>query len=126
MIREIYSADMMKLREIHEKYYAHEFEFPEFHKHFLSYFASVDDESGKLITAGGVRLITEAVLITDKDASVKSRRKALYEMLAGCNFVTSRNDYDQLHCFIQDEDWLNQLIKVGFSRCRGTALYVNV
>lgn len=124
IIRNYQDNDFEQLKLIHERYYKTEFSLAEFYEHFLQLFVVVEDD--KIITAGGVRTIVESVIVTDKSFSVKQRREALLKMLQAQSFVTGRNDYKQLHAFIQDKSWLNQLIEYGFKPCKGNAIYIGV
>lgn len=124
MIRLLQTSELEAVKELHRCYYSNEFAFPDLSQ-FICVLAAVDDNN-KIVTAGGIRPILEAVLITDISQSVKLRRKALLEMLQSISFVAQRSNYNQIHAFVQDEGWLKQLVKQGFSKCRGEALYLNI
>ena len=123
MIREIRKNDLYQLKEIHQKFYENEFNFPDFFENFLCVFTVVDDNDN-IISTGGVRTIIEAVAITDKDKSVRARRVALYELLAASQYVINRSGYNELHAFIQDPIWREHLIKAGFVPTKGNALVI--
>lgn len=124
-IRVINLNDINQLREIHQKHYKDEFEFPDFFDNFLSSFV-VTDGDDKIITGGGVRTIAESVIITDKDYQIPKRRKALHEMLAASAFTASSREYKQLHAFIQDNKWLRHLKRVGFKETVGKSIVLNL
>jgi hypothetical protein len=124
-LRELRMEDVMKLKEIHKKFYEHEFEFPDFFNGFLCAFACVDDEEN-IITAGGVRTIVESVLVTDKSFSTRKRRNALYSILGASDYVARRMEYDQLHCFVQDDKWMKCLNKIGFVPTKGRSLVLGL
>lgn len=126
MIRAIRSDDFAELKEIHEKYYSSEFSFPDFVTKYLCAFVVTDDESNRIITAAGVRTVTEVVALTNKDFAPRARREGLYRILDASAFVAIHNGYDQIHAFVQDDNWQKQLKKVGFRDCAGKALYLNV
>jgi len=123
MIREIQVGDLEQLKWIHAKYYKDQFEFPDFLEHFLCVF-TVTDNSGSIITTGGVRTVIESIAITDQSRSVRVRRRALYELLAASQYVISKSGYEHLHAFIQDEKWYNHLLKIGFVPTKGKALVI--
>jgi len=125
MIRAIRNDDLANIKRIHEKYYKSEFNLPNFREHFLAAFVT-EDETGNIISAGGVRTIPEVVIVTDKDISVRKRRKALIEMLHASMFTAEVNNYDQITAFIQDGDWQHHLSKFGFNECKGNALYLQL
>lgn len=124
MIRQVRESDFEKLRAIHEKYYRDEFCFAEFERNFLLMFVSVDNDD--IISAGGVRTIAEAVIITDKSKSARIRRKALYEILQVSTFTAAKSGYGSLHAFIQDNGWQKHLLEAGFRQTKGNALVIDV
>lgn len=124
-IRVISHSDINTLKLIHEKFYKHEFEFPNFFNHYLSAYVVIDDD-GLIITGGGVRVITEAIAITDKDYPIKARREALMSMLQASMFTANVQGFDQLHVFIQDNKWMRHLKRVGFNNTKGQALVLNL
>jgi hypothetical protein len=115
-------ADLRELKEIHSRFYLDEFSFPDFANKFLGTFAIIDDD-GSIITAGGLRTITECILITDKLKSPKIRQQALLQALATSSFVNSAAGYDQFHCWIKnDPSWERVLTRYGFRQTNGRAL----
>jgi hypothetical protein len=125
IIRALREDDIPKLHAIWKKHYANEFLFPDFLKHFLHAFLA-EDEDGQIITAGGVRVLSEAVLITDKDKSPITRYKALCKMLHVAEFVANSNKFDQLHAFVRDETWERTLQKHDFHECANKAFVLEL
>lgn len=123
MIRLMQDSDLAEIKKIHEKYYKKEFTFPDFNK-FLANFVIVHDN--QIISAGGVRTIAESVLITNKDLSPRARRAALYDVLNASAYICQKNEYHELHAFIQEDNWYNQLKRIGFKDCVGKALVIGV
>lgn len=124
IIRQLQIADLYELRKIHDKFYKNEFEMPDFFDGFLGSFVVVDND--KIITAGGIRPIAEAVAITNKDLGAEKRREALYKFLEVSSFICNKTGLSQLHAFVQDKNWERHLRKIGFNSCKGDALYLNV
>ncbi len=125
MIRAIEPEDLGKIKEIHEKYYASEFNLPDFNKHFINTFVITDIDRG-IITVGGIRPILEVVAITDKDKNVKERISALNDLLTISSFIADHDGFDELHCFVQDQVWLKQLKKHGFLETKGKSLVFKI
>lgn len=125
MIRGIEFEDLGKIKEIHEKFYSQEFNLPDFHKHFINAFA-ITDINNDIITVGGVRPILEVVALTDKSKGTKDRIGALNDLLTISAFVADHDGFDELHCFVQDENWLNQLKKKGFVETKGKSLVFKI
>lgn len=124
-IRSLTDDDVTQLREIHRRYFAKEFDFPDFFTNYLSSFV-VTDGIGDIIVGGGVRVITEAVIVTNKDFSPKKRREALLEVMRASTFTSSIRGFNQLHAFVQDEKWKSHLEKIGFRKAKGQALVIGV
>lgn len=108
---------MEEIRRVHAKHY--NYELPE--DHYLCSFI-VEDENGKLVTAGGIRTIAEIIAVTDKDLSPRIRREGLVMLLHASNMVCDTQGYRQIHAFVKDEKWYNQLTKRGFNITNGKAL----
>lgn len=124
MIRALEHSDINKLRTIHEKYYKTEFSFPEFQRHFIS--AYVVEKNGRIITAGGIRTILECVALTDKSLPVRERYEGLVYILNASRYFAQQGHYNQIHAFVQDENWKNQLISKGFDKTKGQSLVLEV
>jgi hypothetical protein len=124
IIRNYQDSDFEQLKIIHERYYKEEFSLNEFMGNFLGLFSAVEND--ELICVAGVRTIAESVMVTDKSFSVRQRRDVLIKMLQTQGFITGRSGYSQLHAFVQDEHWEQQLKNFGFKDCKGNALYISV
>lgn len=97
-------------------------EFPDFITNYLFSFA-VCDNHDNIITVAGVRTILEVVAMTNKCRSPRLRRQALFDVLEASSFVANGHGYNELHAFIQDENWKDQLIRTEtFKPTKGTAL----
>lgn len=125
MIRGIETKDFEALQEIHRKFYAHEFDFPNFYKHFINVFA-ITDSSNNIISVGGIRPILEVVALTDKNRGCREKVSALTDLLTISAFIAEHDGFDELHCFVQDEKWMNQLKKKGFEETRGKSLVFRI
>jgi len=113
MIRSVEPSDFKEIHEIWEKFYKHSFLFPDF-LNYICAFVVLDDH-GKIITAGGVRPLAEALIITDKDALRGNRNRAFREMRAALEFVARTKGFNNLYAFIKDDpSWSTILQRVGF------------
>lgn len=126
MIRALARKDFDKAIEIHRKYYKEEFEFPGFLDKFLCAFVVEDEDSKEIVAIGGLRTITESILITDKDFSPRIRKIALQEILAASMFFTEKFEYKEIHAFIQDSEWEHHLRKIGFKDTVGKSLVLGL
>lgn len=123
--RTIAKEDQERLRKIHSLFFENEFDFPDFLNGYNCSFL-IEDSNNDIIVAGGVRPIGEIVLITDKSKSNIKIGRALNEFLNTSKYIGHKFQYDSLHAFIQDEDWLNQLFKYGFNKTKGQATILHL
>ncbi len=114
-----------KLKEIWDTHYSHEFSFPDFTSQFMYNFEVVDD-SGEIITGGGIKLIPEIVLMTDKTQNVLDKRLALYTALDFSIYTAQQLHFDSLHCFVKDDSWGRRLKKTGFKPILGEGLILQI
>jgi hypothetical protein len=120
-IRELQGHDIDQIQKIHTKHYKDEFGIADLYDKNIETFVVTDDEN-KVICAASIRLILEAVLITDKDRTVRERREALFRVLNAAEFISKQHNFSQLHVFVQDEIWRQHLERVGFKPTAGQAL----
>jgi len=125
IIRALEHKDIEGLNEIHERHYSREFPSPDFMDKYICAFVVVND-SGKIISGGGIRTILESVILTDKDLPIKERRDALLEVLKASIFIAKDAKYDCIHAFSTELPWLRHLIKIGFKKAKGEALVLEV
>jgi hypothetical protein len=124
-IRALDPNDIDELRKIHEEHYKDEFPFPDFLNNFICAFVVVDDEGG-IISGGGVRMIAESIMITDKDYPLRPRLSALCQVLDASEFVTRHAGLAEIHAFVQDDRWYNLLQKIGFLPTKGKPLVLEL
>ena len=125
MVRQTTPEDILILRAIHREHFSHEFSFPDFATAYINVF-TVTDDSGTIITVGGIRPIMEAVQVTNKSLSARVRREGLLEFMQACIFATANHHHTQLHAFVQNDEWYNQLQKYGFRPTAGKPLVIDV
>lgn len=127
MIRAFKLQDVEPAKKIFEKFYSQDsngrLSFPDFSKDYICAF-TVEDDDG-IITTGGVRVIAEACLITDKDKSIRSRVEALKEVLLAIKFIVREFNFDRIHAVTDDPTWANQMKEHGFVS-RGEDLEIHV
>lgn len=113
--------DLVQLLQIHDKYYKHEFDASELTDgNYITNFKVTDGD--RIITAGGVRALTEIVLVTDKSINPRIRRKALIQALQVGLFTSQKVGAFGLHAFVQDYSWEKQLKSHGFLNTAGKPL----
>jgi hypothetical protein len=117
-------SDLEKLKTLHELYYKEQFNFPDFRRTFLTTFKILDSEEN-IVTAGGVKLFPEMILITDKNADARKRYDALMLALGISQLSAHSYGSDTLHASSRnDENWEKILIKIGFQFSRDNNLVI--
>ena len=112
-------SDLDKLRALHESYYKDEFSFPDFQRNFLSTFKIID-ESGNIISAGGVKLFPEIILITDQARTDRLKYDSRMDLLRLGQFTARSAGHDLLYTAVSPNlEWEKILIKLGFRASLG-------
>lgn len=119
-IRCLAKEDLPTIEDIWERHYRKEFDVEDLFENTLGMFAV--EEEKRIICIGGVRPIAEAVLMTDKDVSVRTRLSALMKVLDVSEMIAKGHNFDQLHAFVQSSRWERHLARVGFRPTVGQAL----
>lgn len=116
--------DLEAVRAIHEKFFKDDFPFPDFARNWLITF-KILSESGEIITAGGVKLNPELVLITDKTKSQSERMFALVSALQIGLLHSKISGHELLTTVaIEDNFWIKMLRSYGFRDSIGTHLVI--
>jgi hypothetical protein len=122
-LRALLRRDVSQIENIHKKHFEKEFKIEELYNHHCSFLVEEDE---KIISAGGIRTIMEATIVTDKDVEVSKRREALLMMLKTALDTTKNAGYSELHAFVQDDKWMQHLIRYGFQPTKGKSLVIGV
>lgn len=116
--------DFLDVDKLWKKFYCDQFGLPST-REIVHTQMSVKD--GNVICAGLIRLIPEAIILTDLDADRKDRTTAINNILASGEDFLNKSGIDGLHCFVQSKQFENFLVnKCGFTVCKGTALYKGI
>lgn len=111
--RAIKYNDLKKIKELNDKYYS-DFEFPDFFR-LLNGFV-IEDDTG-IIMAGGVEMVGEAVLVSNKERNAITLGRALVEAQAIDVFTCHKFGIRDLYAFVNNDDYAKHLIKHGFTDC---------
>jgi hypothetical protein len=112
-IRFLADIDAGQISKIHRDYFS-DMEFPNFYNKYHCVYVVVTPENS-IICVGGLRPVAEAVVLTNKNFSVRDRRDALLKIFEAVNYSAEKLSYDQIHAFSFDRDYTNHLImRMGF------------
>ena len=123
IIRRVTIQDIDRIKEIHAKFYEDEFTFEDFAYRLIDAWVAVDDTD--IITIGGLRPIAEAVMLTNKDYTKRSKHKIMLDMLGVMKAISHRAGFNGMHAFIQDDTWKKRLLKEGFRKTKGDCLIID-
>jgi hypothetical protein len=115
IIREPKYFDKPDINKIYLEYFGNN-EYPDFFNRdiFPCPFV-VTDDNDKLILAGGVKLIAEAVVVSDQSQSKRVRFDALLQALGSTIFIAQGMQHQQIHVFVNnDEKYVRTLQRFGF------------
>lgn len=116
-------GDIEKVRNLHLKYFP-DLEFPDFFSKF--YGAFIIEDNNEMIMAGGVQMVGEAVLVTDKDKDMTQIGRALIEAQKAVLYLGNRFGLEEIIAFVKDNDvYARHLVRHGFYP-RSSALAIKV
>jgi hypothetical protein len=124
-LRAYHPYDRYEAYKIWETFFKEEFDFPDFLKGFHCAFI-IEDKNEEPIVFGGVRPIAELIAVTNKNKTSRDRVMALKKLVEASVYVASEHNYDQLHCFVQGDNWSRQVQTVHFRPTKGQSLYIDI
>ncbi len=103
--------DLLKVRELHDAFFS-DFEFPQFLRMLNAYI--IEDEDGEIILAGGVEMVGEAVLVTNKERNPVTIGRALLEAKQISEFTCRKVGIRDLYAFVNNTGYAKHLVQHGF------------
>lgn len=122
--RTIILNDLEKIREINEINFP-DLELPDFKK-MLSQGFIIEDEKNEIVMAGGIKLISECLLVTNKNMSRIKIGKALIIAQGACIHASLAFGIKDIYAFTHNEDYTKHLIKHGFYEKNGKTLMMGL
>lgn len=112
-IRYLEPRDHAQIKYIYDEFFK-DMEYVDFYKNFHCAFV-VENEDGRIIAVGGLRPIVEAVVLTDKDMSIRDRREALLRIFEGVKYAAEKLNEPEIHVFAWDPSYITHLVsRMGF------------
>ena len=113
-IRGMLKSDRPIVEEFYNKYFSQN-EYPDFLNQSIFSCPFVVYEEENVILAGGIKVIAEAVVVTDQSKSVRMREGALFQALGSVIHIARDMGHKQIHAFVNnDEQYVKHLQKFGF------------
>ncbi len=107
---------------MHEAFFS-DFEFPQFLRMLNAYV--IEDDDG-IILAGGVELVGEAVLVTNKERNPHTIGRALLEAKQIAEFTCKKVGIRDLYAFVNNSNYAKHLIQHGFQSHELTTLSMRI
>ena len=116
IIREPHISDKIEIDRIYKEFFDSN-EYPNFldKEVFPCAFVVTNEEDTKVLLAGGVKLVAEAVVVSDQSLSKRERFDALLQALGSITFIAQGMKHKQIHVFVNnDEKYVRILQRFGF------------
>jgi len=106
--------DMADAKLLHQKFFP-ELGMPDFNKMIIGFV--IEDEAGPIMY-GGLELVAEAVLVTNKERSRITIGKALVEAQKCMLYTAKEFNIKELYAFVKgNENYVSHLRQHGFTDC---------
>jgi len=112
--------DKKELRELYNKYYSSDFEYAD---EFMCSF--VIEEEGKVLVAGGIRLVPEVILYVNKAENRFKLGRAFLESLKASINLMRYVGFDRITAVTSNKKWKRHLVRWGFVE-KGVHLYLGI
>lgn len=123
-VRNLTFNDTECIKRIYDEYFSNDFQFPDFFNGFFNSFAITNDKN-EIVVVGGIKLLAEAVILTDGSKNIHNRVRALREALSVCIYTCNKLGVGELFAFAKDDKYIKHLQTYGFNLCY-TALSIKV
>lgn len=110
--------------KLHSQYFASDFPLPEVKN--IAAARTVRDGNGKIIASGFVKLLTEAIIVTDLKSSEISRVRALDLLVSDLIDWCLKHDVEQIHAFTSSKFGRVLHRRYGFKPIRSTSLVLDL
>lgn len=127
IIRVPYHSDRPEIDRIYKEYFSQN-EYPDLYdrKIFTCPFV-VATNTDRIIVAGGVKTIAEAVVVSDRGLPIKTRLDALLQSLGSIINIVREMKRNQIHVFVNnDEKYVKVLQEYGFKLIDAKLLVLDI
>jgi len=115
----IRNNDLEKIQALYTKHHANNFDLPSLSNIVTEAIVERDD---RIIAAGTVKLMAEATMILDKDASLADKVFSFRALMEAAIKISRSKGLEELHVFSRDEKFMGHLYShFGFKPITGQA-----
>lgn len=118
------TTDLAPFIELHDKYFSSEFAIPEMRN--ISKARTIKDENGRVIASGFVKLLTEAIIVTDLKSNEIVRIKALDLLMGELLDWCVEHEIEQVHAFVNSSFSRILMRRYGFKHVPAVAMALNL
>lgn len=120
--RRLTPEDVEAVKAIHDKHHDFAWQEPR-----LDFGTIVIEKDSQIIGAGHLRPIVEAVMILDKDASLRDKSLALKMMINQSIVDAHHLQLNEIHAWVKEPNFVAELKKhYGYEEPRGTSLVLRI
>lgn len=122
-IREYYSSDLQKIKEINREEYPVEGQRDKLDDDFLIKFVGMDDDD-KLVAFGGIKRIYEAVMVLEPKLSTRDKLDSMQQLMDYSLLRSAQLMIKDWHAFVLNPEFLDILKKhYSFQECECKVLH---
>jgi hypothetical protein len=119
--------DAFDINQIWKEHHSQDFSIPSVDGSITNLVVRSDNSSGNIIAFGMVKVLAEAILVMDMNASARNRTQALKVLFMEAFRACRERKIEQMHVSVSDPDFAELLKKhYGFEDCKGQMLVVEV
>jgi len=108
-LRSIIESDVVEINDIWERYHRDDFSVPNRNNAVID--AVVEDENGKIVAYGQVKVFAEAMFILDKAAPKRAKIEALILLMTEAIRGANISGIEDIYCFIKDPQFASLISK---------------
>lgn len=118
------TTDLAPFAELYDKYFSHEFALPKLRN--ISSVRLIKDEQGNVIASGFVKLLTEAIIVTDLKSNEIVRIKALDLLVAELLDWCVTHEIEQVHAFVNSTFSRILMRRYGFKHIPAVSMVMDL
>lgn len=124
-VRRYRPSDLSEVNQLWEKHHSHSFSLPPLQPSIID--CVVEDDDGKIIAFGNLKIFAECVMVMDHDKSSLKRARAFREIMPVAIMGAQKSGIAEIHATVQDPGFGDVMRKhFGFKDVLGEHLVKEV